>query len=805
MSHRVVFVLFLLLCCHSSWLTYAQTISGREKSRITLFERNVSTVPFEENGKTVERKVHSFRVPSLIDVDGVMVVIADARYVDSNDNSFIETLSAHSVDDLKTWTTQIAIKNNRVSTTNSRVVDPTIIVKDKKIFVFVGSYNTSNNYWQWHPGTDWDPLLVVGEVSKTNENGEVKATIKWSKPKRVNYGNPPEFRGSPMEQFLGGTGVAIVIQNGTLVYPIQVKNKRGQFFSTIMYSKDDGETWKIGSGVEALGCTEPVILEWEGKLVLNARTDGGYRKVFESTDMGETWVEAVGTLSRVWGNSPTREGPGSQSSFIPVTIEGKRVMLFTHPLNFKGKWERDRLHLWLTDNNRIFDVGQISVGDENAAYSSLLYKNDKLYCLHEVNHNENYSIVFLELKEELNLIKSVVKTWIDQDNNFSSICSSTEPKLVAPREKRCDASFPTAGLVGFLSDKVNNNHWRDAYRCVDAEIAHAEKVPNGLRFKGGYGGGARWPVSKQGQNQRYHFVNHVFTLVATVKIDEQPPETRVPVPLLGVSLVHHDYYKVLGLSYTHDMEWNPIYGTDSYMRTGSWEVNKTYQVVLTVNKRVGSIYIDGKLLYGSPTSLKYRVWRPDVSHFYIGGYKRRNVYSDSRVTVTNVFLYNRALSQDEINTLLLNKGSDVEAIKKKPTEVVPRDSVRPPKRKENKPRAETRQKRSTDGTSSSNNIGTAVDAARGGNDMRNDVWTETPESKNEEPPKNTIDDTIDDTIDGAHESTETPTETTDQIAGALNAYLNGKSELPTGDGSFYFVPRLPLLALLGSTFIVALF
>ncbi|ORC89157.1 Chain A, Sialidase [Trypanosoma theileri] len=794
MSHRVVFVLFLLLCCHSSWLIYAQTISGREESRTMLFKQGESKVPFEEkNGRIVERKVHSFRIPSLIDVDGVMVAIADARYDDSNDNSFIETLSAHSVDDGKTWTTQIAIKNNRVSTTNSRVVDPTVIVKDKKIFVFVGSYNTSDNYWQWHAGKDWDPLLVVGEVSKTNENGKVKATIKWSKPKRVNYGNPPEFRGSPMEQFLGGTGVAIVIQNGTLVYPIQVKNKRGQFFSTIMYSKDDGETWKIASGLTQVGCTEPVILEWEGKLILNARTDSGYRKVFESTDMGETWVEAVGTLSRVWGNSPTREGPGSQSSFIPVTIEGKRVMLFTHPLNFKGKWERDRLHLWLTDNNRIFDVGQISVGDENAAYSSLLYKNDKLYCLHEVNHNERYSLAFLELKEELNLIKSVVKTWIDQDNNFSSICSSTEPKLVAPCEKRCDASFPTAGLVGFLSDKVNNNHWRDAYRCVDAEIAHAEKVPNGLRFKGGYGGGARWPVSKQGQNQRYHFVNHVFTLVATVKIDEQPPETRVPVPLLGVSMDESDYYKVLGLSYTHDMKWNPIYGKLYCLSTGSWELNKTYQVVLSVKENVGSIYIDGRLLGGSRRELKHRTLTTDVSHFYIGGYKNRHVKSDSRVTVTNVFLYNRELSQGEINTLLLNKDTDVAAIKKKPTE----GNVSPPQREEDKPGAETRQKRSTDGTSSSNNIGTAVDAARDGDDMRNDVRSETPESKNEEPPKNTI--------GGAHESTATPTETTDQMECMFSSYLNGELDSLICDGSFYFVPRLPLLALLGSTLIVALF
>ncbi|ORC89833.1 Chain A, Sialidase, partial [Trypanosoma theileri] len=506
----------------------------RERSRVILFERGVTTVPFEDNdGTTYQRRVHSFRIPSLIDVDGVMVAIGDARYNASNDNSFIETVVKYSVDDGKTWETQIAIKNTRASNV-SRVVDPTVIVKGNKIYVLVARYNKSTKNWGQHPdGKDWEPVFSVGEVKKTAINGKVNATITWNNPVSLKSIFPENIAGAASKQFLGGVGVSIVTTNGTLVFPVQAMNKINGVASMIMYSQDDGNTWKFANGITALGCTESSIVEWEGKLIMNTRVDYSPRKVFESTDMGETWTEAVGTLSRVWGNSPSRKGPGSQGPFIPVTIEGKRLMLFTHPLNFKGMWNRDRLHLWVTDNNRIFDVGQISVDDENAAYSSLLYRGDKLYCLHETNLQENYSLVFLEPKEELNLIKSVVKTWIEQDKNFSDICTPVDPKELSGASD-CDLPFPTAGLVGFLSDGGDGKQWKDAYRCVDASVKNAKKVPNGMRFKG-VGAGALWPVGKQGQNQRYHFSNYMFTLVATVQIVELP-KVGNPVPLLGVSL-----------------------------------------------------------------------------------------------------------------------------------------------------------------------------------------------------------------------------------------------------------------------------
>ncbi|PWV16223.1 putative trans-sialidase, Group I [Trypanosoma cruzi] len=619
-------------------------------SRVELFKRQNSTVPFEENGEVRQRVVHSFRLPALVNVDGVMVAIADARYDTSNDNSLIDTVVKYSVDDGETWETQIAIKNSRVSSA-SRVVDPTVIVKGNKIYVLVGSYNSSRSYWTSHgDASDWDILLAVGEVKKCTVDDKTAASIKWGSPVSLKEFFPAEMEGMQTNQFLGGAGVAIVASNGNLVYPVQVTNKKKQVFSKIFYSEDEGKTWKFGEGRSAFGCSEPVALEWEGKLIINTRVDWTRRLVYESSDMGNTWVEAVGTLSRVWGPSPASNMPGSQSSFTAVTIEGMRVMLFTHPLNFKGWWLRDRLQLWLTDNQRIYNVGQVSIGDENSAYSSVLYKDDKLYCLHEINSNEVYSLVFARLVGELRLIKSVVRSWKKWDSHLSSNCTPAD-SAASSSERGCGPAVTTVGLVGFLSHSANKTKWKDAYRCVDASTANAERVSNGLKFAG-VGGGALWPVSQQGQNQRYRFANHAFTLVASVTIHEVP---SVASPLLGASLDSSGGKKLLGLSYDEKHQWQPIYGSTPVTPTGSWETGKRYHVVLTMANRNGSVYIDGELLKGSGQTVVPDERTPDISHFYVGGYGRSDMPTMSHVTVTNVLLYNRQLDAKEIRTLFLSQ------------------------------------------------------------------------------------------------------------------------------------------------------
>ncbi|RNF00168.1 sialidase precursor, partial [Trypanosoma rangeli] len=198
------------------------------------------------------------------------------------------------------------------------------------------------------------------------------------------------------------------------------------------------------------------------------------------------------------------------------------------------------------------------------------------------------------------------------------------------------------------------------YRCVNANVTNAERVPNGLKFNG-VGGGAVWPVARQGQTRRYQFANYRFTLVATVTIDALPKDAS---PVLGAGLEGPGDTKLLGLSYDKNRQWQPLYGAAPVSPTGSWELHKKYHVVLTMADRQGSVYVDGQSLAGSGNTIVRGATLPDISHFYIGGPQSNGAPTDSRVTVTNVLLYNRRLSAGEIRTLFLSQdmiGTDGDA------------------------------------------------------------------------------------------------------------------------------------------------
>ncbi|EKF28362.1 trans-sialidase, putative [Trypanosoma cruzi marinkellei] len=158
--------------------------------------------------------------------------------------------------------------------------------------------------------------------------------------------------------------------------------------------------------------------------------------------------------------------------------------------------------------------------------------------------------------------------------------------------------------------------------------------------------------AREGQNQRYHFANYVFTPVASLTIHEVPSAAS---PLLGASLDSPGGEKLLGLSYDENRQWQPIYGSTPVTPTGSWETGKKYHVVLTMENKIGSVYIDGEPLAGSGQSVGSDEITPDIFHFYIGSYNSGNMPTESHLTVKNVLLYNRQLNAQEIRTLFLSQ------------------------------------------------------------------------------------------------------------------------------------------------------
>ncbi|EKF26947.1 trans-sialidase, putative, partial [Trypanosoma cruzi marinkellei] len=208
--------------------------------------------------------------------------------------------------------------------------------------------------------------------------------------------------------------------------------------------------------------------------------DDGRRRVYESGDKGKSWTEALGTLSRVWGNK--RGGSGVRSGFITATIgngdeDNRKVMLVTLPVyteevEEENENEKGELHLWLTDNAHIVDIGPVSTDEENVNASSLLYKSgdsneEKLIALYEKKKSgeetqSSPGMVSVLLTEQLKRVKDVLATWKKVDDIVSKLCLSSTTEG-APTTSDCSAGKITAGLVGFLSGNFSETTWMDEY------------------------------------------------------------------------------------------------------------------------------------------------------------------------------------------------------------------------------------------------------------------------------------------------------------------------------------------------------
>ncbi|RNF02757.1 putative trans-sialidase [Trypanosoma cruzi] len=396
----------------------------------------------------------------------------------------------------------------------------------------------------------------------------------------------------------------------------------------------------------------------------------GRRRVYESADKGDSWTEALGTLSRVWGNKHEGNVKVVGSGFSTATIEDNRdVMLVTLPVyaktesEEKEKEEKGVLHLWLTDNTHIADIGPVSVEGDDVAASSLLYKSgasgksetngkEELIVLYEKKNGDaekpSLGMVSVRLAEQLKRVKEVLATWKKVDNRVSKLCPTSSATVIKSTGSACSTTVKiTDGLVGFLSGEFSDNTWKDEYLGVNATVKNGATTHNGVTFKG-RGEWAEWPVGAQGQNQLYHFANYNFTLVATVSIHGVPKSGSVP--LMGVRAGSDGVTKLMELSYDSGKKWQALCcdGTTKRLK-GTWDPQRQYQVAIVLQSGTqGSVYVDGQRVCESVQSNLENTESKGISHFYIGGDggSAENTAGDEGVSVTvrNVLLYNRPLT-----------------------------------------------------------------------------------------------------------------------------------------------------------------
>ncbi|RNF09267.1 group II trans-sialidase superfamily [Trypanosoma rangeli] len=634
-----VLLLCVLLLCFGSTAVHSEERSTPKDVQppegIDLFVPNRTIVEAQGENYTV----NYFVSPSLASAGGVLVALAEGHSDSQHAHQkepwpvYVDAVAGY-IDYAENWSSFVAkVRLNKwkaydiFNTTtqeehNDRVryaYKPTTIAKGNKVFLLVGGYHQkydpSSKRWIKYSK---DLVLLVGEATQDK-------VIQWGEPTSLLPQIEPSAKQRGLEQFVGGGGSGVVMEDDTFVFPVTARRTGyKELVSMIIYSKDDGKNWLLSHGMLPADCTDPLIVEWEqGQLVMVVQRDSLLR-VFESRDMGATWREAVRTLTRVHPRFlpdalRTAERVGSVTTAL---IAGKKVMLYTQ----KGILRDDplqatALYLWVTDNNHTFHVGPISMDTTEKPMfgNTLLYSNDALHLLQERISTTTIGLFLAPLTKQLKTITSVLETWAKLDSFLSN------------------SSVPTAGLVGFLSDASGEGTWNDAYRCLNATVTNAKKVRDGFKFTGSESY-AMWPVNMWKYHYIDSFVNYAFTLVATVRIHQVPNES---IPLLGAGLGDNENTTFVGLLYTTEKRWGTVFNGMTTTHNSAWKPGKEYKVALMLQGNEGSVYVDGVLVGNTNKLPILKSRRHDISHFYFGGGK------NSSVTIKNVFLYNRPLSEKE--------------------------------------------------------------------------------------------------------------------------------------------------------------
>ena len=377
-----LFMMTIVLVCTSNTVFAQTTDISHQSQSITVFNK--------ENN-IWESKY--FRIPSMqILSDGSMITFSDIRYNGANDHGYIDIGCARSIDGGKTWDYQIAMKNDRTDSTYSRVMDSTTVVTNTgRIILIAGSWNKNGN---WASSTtslrsDWSVQMVYSD-----DNG-----LTWS-DKIDLTSNSLRIKNQPSNTigWLGGVGSGITMDDGTIVMPIQIalrENNINNYYSSIIYSKDNGETWTMGNKVPNSKTSENMVVELDGALIMSARYDSsGYRASYISYDLGNTW----NVYEPLNGKILTGSGSGCQGSFIKVTTQnGHRIGLISAPKNTKGGYIRDNITVYMIDFDDLSrGITELCVPypkDGNKAgggYSCLSFKNENLGILYEADGNIEY-------------------------------------------------------------------------------------------------------------------------------------------------------------------------------------------------------------------------------------------------------------------------------------------------------------------------------------------------------------------------------------------------------------------------------
>jgi len=370
----------------------------------TVLPVPVSNLPVLRFGTVVREAgqigIDTYRIPGLVTTNaGTLIAVYDNRYNNSKDlQEDIDIGMSRSTDGGRTWEPMKVIidmgEYGGLGQQLNGIGDPSVLYD-----------HVTNTLWVaalWMSGSAPDKMLWWASQSgmTPTETGQfilVRSTddgVTWTQPINIT----DQIKDPSWQLLLQGPGRGITLTDGTLVFPAQFKKDIGvkaldgglyTCHSTIIYSKDGGNSWHIGTGAKP-NTTEAQVAELsDGSLMLNMRDDRNRsdkgatngRAVAITRDFGQTWTVHPSS------NSALPE-PNCMASLIAADLNAggvkQKVLFFSNPddkysrIKMTVKASLDEGMTW-PEVNRIELYGPLNYG-----YSCLtMVDHDHLGILYE--------------------------------------------------------------------------------------------------------------------------------------------------------------------------------------------------------------------------------------------------------------------------------------------------------------------------------------------------------------------------------------------------------------------------------------
>lgn len=307
--------------------------------------------------KAGDDNVNTYRIPGIVQTDrGTLLAVYDIRYTGSGDlPGNIDVGLSRSTDNGKTWEPMKVIMDMGAPHDNNGIGDPAILFDPvtKKIFVAAlwskGNRSIAGSIGGISPDSTGQFVLV----SSTDDG------VTWSAP----YTITPQIKEPAWKIFFNGPGNGIAMQDGKLVFAAQYWTSSNVPYSTIIYSDNQGSTWKGKILGPKSNTTESQVVETTpGTLMLNMRDNrGSFRSVATTSNLGTSWTEHSTSYN-------TLPDPVCMGSLIKakVNVNGtlKDVLFFSNPNSSSGrvnitiKASLDLGQTWLPANQLLIDERQ---------------------------------------------------------------------------------------------------------------------------------------------------------------------------------------------------------------------------------------------------------------------------------------------------------------------------------------------------------------------------------------------------------------------------------------------------------------